>query len=240
VDGWPVKVDGFRYDVDEFLRCWRARGGWHEPDAVDYGQIVADQRLLARVAAGEIDEVWLFATPAAGFYESIMAGPGAFWCNSSPLGGTSAAGRRFVIMGFNYERGVGEMLESFSHRVESVLEHAWRRHRNDPRRNLWQQFIRYDKIAPGLANCGNVHFAPNSVRDYDWGNVRFVPSNCDDWLMFPTMTGSSRQVNCAEWGDGDIRAHHLWWLGHLPRAAGTSHDVSNNWWQFAIDPNTVP
>jgi len=48
VEGWPAKVDGFSYDVDEFLRCWHARAGWHEPDAVDYARIVDDHRLLAR------------------------------------------------------------------------------------------------------------------------------------------------------------------------------------------------
>ena len=43
-----------------------------------------------------------------GYYESIMCGPNAFWCNAPPLKGTEHANRRFVIMGFNFERGVGE------------------------------------------------------------------------------------------------------------------------------------
>jgi hypothetical protein len=221
------------------MTCWRNRGGWHDPDAVDYREIIASFSLLQRVLSGEIDEVWLFGSPSAGFYESIMAGPGAFWCNAPELTGTGAAGRRFIIMGFSFERGVGEMLESCSHRVESCLEQAWRRWKGDASHNLWEQFIRYDLVAPGKANCGNVHFAPNSVRDYDWGNTRFVSSNCDDWLNFPAFTGSVRQVNCADWGNGDIRGHHTWWLEHLPRAAGQSYGVANNWWQFVVDPNTV-
>jgi hypothetical protein len=131
------------------------------------------------------------------------------------------------------------MLESFSHRVESHLERAWRRYARDPERNLWHQFILYDKVAPGRAQCGNVHFAPNSERDYDWGNPRFVLSSCDNWLRFPDLSGAPRQVNCADWGNGDTRAHHLWWLLHLPRVAGSTHGVSNNWWQLAVDPNAV-
>jgi hypothetical protein len=239
VNGWPVKVDGFTYTVDAFLNCRRNQGGWHDPDWADYSQIASDLRLVPRVLAGEIDEVWLFGTPAAGFYESRMAGPGAFWCNSPELQNSSGSGRRFIIMGFNYERGVGEMLESFSHRVESHLERAWRRYARDPERNLWHQFILYDKVAPGRAQCGNVHFAPNSERDYDWGNPRFVLSSCDNWLRFPDLSGAPRQVNCADWGNGDTRAHHLWWLLHLPRVAGSTHGVSNNWWQLAVDPNAV-
>jgi len=238
VNGWPVKIDGFRYDPDSFLKCWSSGGGWHEPDQASYSRIVADHKLLERVAAGEIDEVWMFGSPAAGFWESSMAGPGAFWCNSEPVPHTDAAGRRFIIMGFNFERGVGEMLEDFCHRVEAHMDRVWRH--EDGEQNLWKGFSRYDKVAPGKAGCGNVHYAPNSTKDYDWGNPRSVPSNCDDWLTFPDFKGVVKQVNRAEWGGGDMRAHHRWWLRHLPRAAGQTNGISNNWWAYVIDPNTVP
>ena len=237
VDGWPVKIDGFCYTPDSYMQCISQQGGWHIPDQADYVKIVADLNLLARVAAGEIDEVWMFGSPSAGFWESSMAGPRAFWCNSEPVPNTEAAGRRFIIMGFNFERGVGEMLEDFCHRVEAHLDHVWRYESGE--QNLWKRFTCYDKVEPGQANCGNVHYAPNSTKDYDWGNPRYVPSNCDDWLGFPDFQGVVKQVNSAEWGGGDIRAHHLWWLRHLPRAAGHTNEISNNWWAFAIDPNTV-
>jgi hypothetical protein len=160
-----------------------------------------------------------------------MAGPGAVWCNAPPLERTSAT-RRFVIMGFNYERGVGEMLEDLGHRAESILAHVFRNARGDA--NLWERFMRYDKTQPGRAECGNVHFAPNSVRDYDWGNSRFVPSRCDAWLSFPDLGGQPRRVNCAEWGNGDLRLHHLWWFRHFPHAVGVTDGVSNNWWEYVI------
>jgi hypothetical protein len=44
------------------------------------------------VARGEIDEIWLFGGPYFGFYESRMAGPGAFWCNAPPLPGPRPPG----------------------------------------------------------------------------------------------------------------------------------------------------
>ncbi len=237
-DAWPVKADGFRYDEAEFLRCWRGGGGWHHPDAVDYEALIADYDLLSWVEQGQIDEVWLFAFPYAGFYESLMVGPGAFWCNSPPLIKTQGISRRFVIMGFNYERDVGPMLESFGHRVESILKHVWKDHRGES--NLWERFIRYDKIAPGDANCGWMHYAPNSQSDYDWGNRRYVASNCDDWLHFPHFQGTARMVNCSDWGNGDIRAHHKWWFERLPKAHGSTHGIANNWWEYAVDPNAAP
>jgi len=33
-DGFPVKQDGFAYTPETYLACWRARSGFHQPDAV--------------------------------------------------------------------------------------------------------------------------------------------------------------------------------------------------------------
>ncbi len=167
-----------------------------------------------------------------------MAGPGAFWCNSPPLDSFGHMSRKFVIMGFNYERGLGEMLESYGHRAESIMAQVYRGKRGEA--NLWQRFIRYDMNRPGQAEVGNVHFAPNSRQDYDWGNRAKVLSRCDTWLNFPDLSGRTRQVNCAEWGNGDTRQHHLWWFRHFPHVAGQTAGISNNWWQYVLDPNRVP
>ena len=58
------------------------------------------------------------------FYESIMGGAGAFWCNAPPMKNTAQCPRRFVVMGFNYERYVGEMLEILRppHRIDPVKD----------------------------------------------------------------------------------------------------------------------
>lgn len=236
VDGFPVKLDGFRYTPESFDAAWRSRQ-FHQPDAVDYLALVREFDMIERVNSGEIDEVWLLGFPYCGYYESIMAGPGAFWCNAPALKGTERAKRRFVIMGFNYERGVGEMLEDLGHRAESILSEVYRHTRGEA--NLWERFTRYDKTHPGRAECGNVHFAPNSLRDYDWGNMRPVPSYCNNWLRFPDLTGEARTVTCADWGNGDIRKHHVWWMSRFPHVAGSSDGVAWNWWQYVIDPNLV-
>jgi hypothetical protein len=235
-DEWPVKEDGFRYDDDIFLHNWRRKSGWHQPDTADYEAIIAEFDLLKRIDSDQIDEVWWFGFPYAGFYESRMVGPGAFWCNAPAMPRTDVS-RRFVIMGFNYERGVGPMLESFGHRVESHLSHVWRDRQGQD--NLWKRFTGYEKTAPGQAGCGTVHYAPNSESDYDWGNPNKVLSNCDDWLNFPTFQGVARRVDATEWGNGDMRAHHKWWLRHLPRARGRTKGIYNNWWWYAVDPNAV-
>jgi hypothetical protein len=238
VDGFPAKVDGYEYDAPGYLNVLRGIDRPYMPQEADYHAIIKRFEILKRVAANEIDEVWVFNFPHAGFYESIMGGPGAFWCNAPPLRNTEAAGRRFVIMGFSYERGVGEMLENMGHRAETILEKTFQDQAGE--NNLWKRFIRYQQTAPGKAALGNIHFAPNSQKDYDWNNPTPVPSECDDWLdNFPDFKGITRTVTAREWGSGDIRAHHKWWFRHIPKVAGRREGIANNWWQYIMNPNLV-
>jgi hypothetical protein len=238
LDEFPAKTDGFRYTPQAYLDVLNRVSAPHMPQEVDYNAIVNRFNILQRVARSEIDEVWIFAFPHAGFYESIMGGPGAFWCNAPPMQNTSAGKRRFVIMGFSFERGVGEMHESYGHRAESIMEKAFSKTTGEA--NLWKRFIRYEKAAPGKAACGNVHFAPNSQADYDWGNTTPVKSECYDWLLnFPNFKGDIRIVNASEWGGGEIRAHHKWWFSHFPGAIGRKNGIHNNWWQYIVSPQKV-
>ena len=119
VDEFPAKVDGFRYAPQTYMDVLRNVASPHMPQEVDYYAIIDQFDILSRVARNEIDEVWVFSFPHAGFYESTMGGPNAFFCNAPALKNCEASRRRFVVMGFSYERGVGEMLESFGHRAES-------------------------------------------------------------------------------------------------------------------------
>lgn len=235
---FPAKTDGFRYAPQTYLDVLNRVSAPHMPQEVNYNAILSRFNILQRVARSEVDEVWIFGFPHAGFYESTMGGPGAFWCNAPPLANTSASKRRFVVMGFSYERGVGEMHESYGHRAESIMEKTFSKTTGDA--NLWKRFIRYEKTAPGKAACGNIHFAPNSQADYDWGNTTPVQSECYDWLLnFPNFKGDVRTVDAAEWGGGEIRAHHKWWYNHIPRTSGRRNGIHNNWWQYIAAPQQV-
>lgn len=237
INQFPAKMDGFTYTAQTFADVMRRTTPPHNPDTVNYPDFLTRYNIIQRVALRQIDEVWVFGFPYAGFYESTMGGPGAFICNSYPLANTSRSNRRFIIMGFSLERGVGEMLEAMGHRAEAIMDKVYTP--LPAAQNLWQKFIRHDKTSPGQANCGNIHFAPNSDKDYDWGNPRTVTSYCDDWKNFPAFKGTLKPVTCAEWGNGDIREHHKWWFKHLPHTGGRTNGISNNWWQYILDPNRV-
>lgn len=252
----PVKQDGFQYTTAAYLNVLRTNQGAHDPDMVDYGAIIARHNLLQRAAANEFDEVWLFGAPYMGFWESAMAGAGAFFSNGGPIPNTAACPRKFVVMGFNYQRGVGEMLEDLGHRAESILArvfhsedflgYAYDRARNTKAlpsapKNLFERYMLFDQIAPGKANVGSLHYAPNSASDYEWGVTTQVSSCADDWAQFPKLPTppNYRLMNAQDWGNGDIRGHHKWWLQHLPKVAGSADGIGNHWWKYFIDPNTV-
>ncbi|NOT05874.1 MAG: hypothetical protein HOP27_14865 [Anaerolineales bacterium] len=238
LDEFPAKTDGFRYTPQEYMNVLRGTIPPHMPQEVNYNAIISQFNILQRVARNEIDEVWTFGFPHAGFYESTMGGPGAFWCNAPPLKNTEASKRRFVIMGFSFERYVGEMLEAYGHRAESIMEKTFSKLSGEA--NLWKRFMQYEKIAPGKAACGNIHFAPNSQQDYEWNNLTPVKSECYDWqLNFPNFKGDVRMVGASEWGSGEIRAHHKWWFNHFPRVAGRKNGIHHNWWQYVAAPQNV-
>ncbi len=252
---FPALTDGFVYTPGSFLDVMRNGAAAHNPSGIDYGAILKRFNILQCIADGTYDEVWVMGFPNAGLFESCMGGAGAFWCNGPSLANTAACARRFVVMGFSYERQVGEMLHSYNHRCESILAQlfncqdflAWA---YKPGRspaaisagqtlNNFQKFALYDGIAPGQAGVGLVHFPPNAAKDYDLGNPNMVKSSCYDWLQFPNFKGDVRMISFTEWGGSDERSYQLWWMKHLPKVAGRQNGIHNNWWQYVANPNNV-
>jgi Tol biopolymer transport system component len=248
VDVWPIKEDGFRYTDDSYLQCLSTWSGWHTPDLCDYKAKVRDFDLARKVDSGEIEEVLDHSAPYFGGYETRMIGRGGYWCNSPALTRV-ACSKIFIVSVFNYERGVGEMLEDFGHRTESIMRRVYGSWAAEET-HAWNRFTLYDKVLPGKAQCGNVHYAPNSNSDYDWGSWRYVDSTADYWLdTFPAgypdeIPNFKRSMNCSEWGYGDIRLHHKWWYLRIPHAAGSITEYGmtrlNNWWAYLQDFNTYP
>jgi hypothetical protein len=225
--------------------------------ATDVHKLVTDKSyaynnpktILERVNSGEIDEVLVFAAPASidcgG--EAATAGPSPWFINGATFQFPDAK-RNFPIMGFNYEREVGCMLEDFCHRTEATMSRVYKSqdcfYPHLPAKDNWEKFRMIDKVDPGNAACGFTHYSPNSAGDYDWGNKTKVYSTCDDWLKnWPHLKGAAtrRLVDSSEWGGGDMRLHHIWWLTHLPKAPGVNADgKQNNWWKYVCTFSKYP
>ena len=207
----------------------------------DYQRFIADNNIAARISSGEIDEVWLWTgnTDASQTYESTMAGPGAYWCNSPPVPNVPST-RDFVIMGWNFERGVAEALHSFGHRSESIMDHSYGNQSPDLDNN-WDRFTYQDRYGSGLGGIGNIHFPVNGLSDYDYDNRSFVLSTADEWASYPNLTGTPRLVNSDEWSPTHVDPqldYMNWWYSHLPHFAGKGPDgFLDNWWRYITDPD---
>jgi hypothetical protein len=235
-DEYPTITDGYQYTDDTYMQCWIDHSTCHNPQMANYNKILNDYNICSRVNSGEIQELWMFGGPWFGFWEANMAGPTAWWTNGPIITGT-ACSQNLQIMGFSYERGISEMLENFGHRFEGTMTNklfgSWDM---TSYANAWDRFTQNRKTHPSGAKyyqCGNVHFAPNSLADYDWTNSYTVTSNCDDWLNYPNMKGQTAPINCNAWGCSDL-GYKRWWLSHLPIASGTTNGITNNWWQSVL------
>ncbi len=240
------KEDGFLYNEDSLVRCldslYPEPRNCHEPDEVNYKAIIDEYNLCEDFNQGKFDEVWMFGYPYAGFYESRLAGNGAFWYNSPPLEGTSCNGL-MPIMGFNYERDLPEMVESISHRAESTMEHVYGGWEQNRQAHNWDKFGLNKALSPDFSysGCGSVHYPPNGVDDYDYTNRDFVDSTCTSFsLNYPnTENLPTEKINCQAW-DCTQEGYFRWWYRNMPRYEGVGPDGKlNDWWSYIFDVNQL-
>ncbi|MDZ7294439.1 MAG: T9SS type A sorting domain-containing protein [candidate division KSB1 bacterium] len=200
----------------------------------DYAAMIDYHHFDQKRNEGRITEVWVYTFPFGGMWESQLIGPGAFWYNSPPMNHPGLR-RLLPVMGWNYERGIAEALESYGHRSESALAHTygrWDPNASSP--NNWEIYTTIDKIKPGQAHVGNIHYPPNGMSDYDFGNHRYVTTYADNWKRYPILLDQTRVINCSEWGCSHL-GYMRWWYSHLPRFVGVTDGILNNWWHYIVD-----
>ncbi len=188
---YPLLADGRQYTnstwtaahTDDKQAFRDAHGSYM---LADYQQILQDFNIVQQVQDDQIDEVWMFGGPYFGFYESRMVGRAAFWCNGPAM---ERDCRRFVIMGFNYERSVREMVHDFGHRAESIIARQY------GSQAFWQALYAQQPPDPGtlptpkndferflLAN-GTVHRKPGGP-EYGQDEIAWVTALKPSWLPF--------------------------------------------------------
>ena len=233
VDEIPRKIDGFAYTASQYVQTWQNGGPWHDPDLADYVAVLNSQGVPALVNSGVIDEVWMFGGPYFGFWESAMAGPRSFYINGGVYDQVTT-NHPFVVMGFNYERSVAEMLHSLGHWAESSLSRVFGGWNVSNPQTLWDQYTaNYGQTEHGPYGIGSIHYPANGAADYDYSSSRVVESTAPDWLNYPNFQGVTAKVSSADWG-GTQLGYMSYWFDHLPRADGfdSSSLRSNNWWQY--------
>lgn len=232
------KTDGHVYSAQEYVDCLRKKPGceWHQPDGIDYPGMVEEFGIVPRVESGEVDEVWMMGMPYFGYWESAMAGKGAFYINGGVYEQVPSK-RAFAIMGFNIERGVAEMLHDLCHRTESTMARVYGGWKVEELTTNWARFAANERQSKGVAAVGTCHWPPNAESDYDYKNPRTVMSGAEEWLRYPKVGDVLKPVSCETWGGPDYHRNYMkWWFGHLPRAPGMNADGRlNNWWEYVFN-----
>jgi hypothetical protein len=240
IDGFPEKVDGFRYTDRSFLEA-RKSEKW-QPSPASYRKVLEEAKLLDRLSAGDVREVWVWGSGGMHFDEFAGYIPNRYarfaptdnpWFYR-PYDIPPEIGRTTWVMGFNYEVGPDNMVHSYTHRVESMAALAlaggvWDTH---ARRDPWNVFSWLEMDHPGSpSQVGNCHVPPNGQGGYDYDNKRRVLSWADAWSRYPDLRGKPRLVSSAEWGSSQF-GFQKWILEHVPKGPGATEFGLNNWWVY--------
>ena len=146
-----AREDGHRPTIEQYVRNRRAGSGWGEHGNADYPRLLREQNVVPMVDDGRIDEVWIFSDHFFGLWEASMAGPDAFFINGGVYPQVPSR-HPFAFYGFNYERGVAEMIHNTAHRTEECS----RCHRPEKSKSSG------DVLLPNLASCRECHGDPGA------------------------------------------------------------------------------
>jgi hypothetical protein len=243
-DGFTTFRNGFTYTEEAFLNMWEKDREKADKGMTSFKWLFQKFDLAAKIQKQDVSEIWLWGAPYFAWDELHWktAGDKIPYQTDNPWFyrpyDIPDIGRTIWIMGWNYERGEGEMLESYCHRIESVLSLTVGRGVWDLKRtpdNPWNRFTKIDRDFPGQAEVGSVHCAPNSAGDYDWSNTNKVWTFADDWLSYPELPREKKFLNAKTGGWDGIVNHHVWWMTRLPHRPGVTDGFYNNWWQYIVN-----
>lgn len=211
----------------------------------DYNKIMSMIGAREWVEHRAIKEVWIWGYHGGvlGLFESNMSGPFGDVSNSSrDPNDLPIFSKTYTVYHYNYGRELGEAMEDHMHQLEALLNHADGRDSTPPEKwselLFWGKFVGSDSsmhIVTNPARCGWTHYAPNSERDYDWTNKRYVETDIEDW--HPDYVGKTQRMNCERWNNDPIEWRR-YWLQAIPGADnGLTHNGKKlrNWWTFVAD-----
>ncbi len=164
VDDFPILENGEKYTAEHYNLM---REGKQKPIEKNGSSALASYPLIVKQFGLDtnvgivFDEVWLFGGGWFGYYESRMVGRFAYWVNSP---GLAMCCKPFIMMGFNWERDVYQMIHAFGHRAENIIARHYGEtkalrwcYKNDPgqyKPKRSEQFGQY------LQKYGTIHKVP--------------------------------------------------------------------------------
>ena len=173
-----------------------------------------------------------------------MAGPNSFFING-PSFADVGFDRAIAGYGFNYERGVAEMIHDLGHRTENHGQRAF---------GGWNLAIPGDGLGPlhrqlsgnrcrSLRRrhlpCARQRRRPLRLRRHRAAS----PATACDFANYPGLTGAATTVGRDTWACGPHPDYHRdylnWYFAMMPRNDGTAADGHvANWYKYIWDFNS--
>jgi hypothetical protein len=195
-----------------------------KPKYPDYRAIVERANLRALIARDGVKEVWLWGyhTDTSGLWESNMSSPhGKDVSNSDrDLDDLPIYESTYTVYHYNYHRQTEEAVHNHMHQIECLIRDA------DP---VLAKLFEGEKEN---WRCGNCHFPPNGLKDYDYHNERVVQSDIEDWR--PEGFGRMKPLNRDTWSNSE-RQWYTYWMQSLPGADNGlvyKNRRLTNWWHL--------
>ncbi|MEM9774824.1 MAG: hypothetical protein AAF902_09605 [Chloroflexota bacterium] len=250
-DTWPVKTNGFQYTEQTYFEALNDEAN-AENTGVDYNAILNDPNLdiCSKVNQYEVDEVWIYNAPWFGFYEATLVGPDKYnYINNNSSYEPHDCERLFAIMGPSAHVSSDFALHNFGHRAESGMNRAnlngWNFYpgTEPDLSNDWSKFalVEVKSTFADYSGCGDIHYPPNSLAEYDYDAPGDALTNCDDFFNFPNLADPPNKlnINCSHWGCNQY-GYLAYWFDHLPSFPDCSQEsIANDWWGLFIWPQSA-
>jgi hypothetical protein len=144
-------------------------------------------------------------------------------------------------MGPSPERGSDLAIHNFGHRTESAMTKTYGSWEQNRTAHNWDRFalVKYQSPSYNYSGCGSIHYPPNGVSDYDYGNHATVNSNCADFENYPALGDpnvTAQPVTCSSWACDHLQFLN-YWFAHFPQGNGCGSDrISADWWRYFANP----
>lgn len=255
ITSFPRYTNGYQFTIDNYKQCV-----WGTPEfnptlcdqqkvAFDHNAWLSDNRICELMEEKGADEVWVVSNPYIMRWESFLFGPkDGFFVNAPPVT-TATCKKNYILMDATYD-AADNFMESYAHRVESIMDYLTNAWGSVDRKKYWVDFASWDHRRDGdysVPTCGNAHWPANALKGYDFNNSRMMAFTCPDWKNFPNLTGVTETINCTAWGCSD-KGWQEHWFGALPKsdgevsltsATGIPFTFKKNWWYYLLYPENA-